>query len=63
MYAEAKPLNACTPTSDNDRNSWMATSPPTDIVKVVTITTVPPMTASAPTPRLILAIRRSVSVL
>ncbi|CNM00910.1 Uncharacterised protein [Mycobacterium tuberculosis] len=36
---------------------------PVDMTSVVTTTTVPPMTASAPIPRLIVAIRRRVSAL
>ncbi|EUA23701.1 hypothetical protein I553_5114 [Mycobacterium xenopi 4042] len=44
-------------------NSWMLENIPVENIKVLTTTTVPPIAARAPTPKLIVATRRSVSVL
>jgi hypothetical protein len=51
--AETKPANASTPTCASWLNPTIPTNPPAAKVRKPTMTTVPPMIASAPLPRLI----------
>ena len=62
MNAAKKPVSASTPTSVSDENPWTAITPPVARVRNPTITTVPPIIASAPVPMAISAMSRSVSL-
>jgi hypothetical protein len=60
--AAKNPVNASTPMLPSDAKPWMAISEPPDRVTKPTIATVPPITAIAPVPMPISAIRRSISL-
>ena len=53
--ADANPISASTPISESWLKPWVTSVPAVDMVRKPMTATVPPMTASAPVPKLIAA--------